>query len=40
MPSKLGLALVEGYDEIGFDSSLAKPHLRCEVFTNLKMRWW
>lgn len=31
VPSKLGLALVEGYDEIGFDSSLAKPHLRSAV---------
>ncbi|KAI3635292.1 hypothetical protein MIR68_006858 [Amoeboaphelidium protococcarum] len=28
LPSKLGLALVEGYDEIGFHKSLAKPHLR------------
>lgn len=27
-PSSLGLALVEGYDNIGFDKSLAKPMLR------------
>ena len=30
-PTTLGLALVEGYDEIGFDRSLAKPALRREV---------
>ena len=30
-PSGLGIALVDGYNEIGFDKSLSKPHLRREV---------
>ena len=30
-PSTLGIALVEGWDLIGFDRSLCKPHLRREV---------
>ena len=30
-PSTLGIALVLGYDEIGFNSSLSKPFLRREV---------
>lgn len=30
-PSTLGIALVEGWDQIGFDRSLCKPHLRREV---------
>ena len=30
-PSNLGIALVEGYDNIGFDMSLSKPFLRKEV---------
>lgn len=28
VPSTLGVGLVEGYNAIGFDKSLTKPHLR------------
>lgn len=31
VPSDLGIGLVEGYNRIGFDRSLTKPHLRREV---------
>jgi DNA topoisomerase-3 len=31
LPSTLGIGLVEGYNKIGFDKSLSKPHLRREV---------
>lgn len=31
IPTTLGVALVEGYDQIGFDTSLSKPFLRKEV---------
>lgn len=31
VPSKLGIGLVEGYNKIGFDRSLTKPHLRRET---------
>jgi DNA topoisomerase-3 len=31
VPSTLGIGLVEGYNQIGFDRSLSKPHLRREV---------
>ena len=31
VPSTLGLALVEGYDRISFEHSLAKPYLRKAV---------
>jgi DNA topoisomerase III len=31
IPTKLGVALIEGYDKIGFDLSLGKPFLRKEV---------
>jgi DNA topoisomerase-3 len=31
VPSSLGIGLVEGFDAIGFDRSLSKPHLRREV---------
>ncbi|RIB15145.1 prokaryotic type I DNA topoisomerase [Gigaspora rosea] len=37
LPSNLGVALVEGYDTIGFDKSLSKPFLRREMESNLKM---
>ncbi|CAG8656060.1 42832_t:CDS:10 [Gigaspora margarita] len=37
LPSNLGIALVEGYDTIGFDKSLSKPFLRREMESNLKM---
>ncbi|KAJ7723525.1 DNA topoisomerase [Mycena metata] len=30
-PSTLGIGLVEGYDEMGFERSLSKPHLRRET---------
>lgn len=28
VPSTLGIGLVEGYNAVGFDKSLTKPHLR------------
>ncbi|KAN0091264.1 DNA topoisomerase, type IA, core domain containing protein [Tylopilus felleus] len=31
LPSTLGIGLVEGYNQIGFDRSLSKPHLRRET---------
>lgn len=31
VPSNLGIALVEGWDKIGLDRSLCRPHLRREV---------
>ena len=31
VPSLLGIGLVEGYNQIGFDRSLSKPQLRAEV---------
>ena len=31
IPSTLGMGLVDGFDAIGFDRSLSKPHLRREV---------
>ncbi len=36
VPSALGVGLVEGYNRIGFDRSLSKPHLRREV----RDVWW
>lgn len=36
LPSNLGIALVEGYDEIGFDMSLSKPFLRKEMEDNMR----
>lgn len=39
VPSTLGIGLVEGYNRIGFDKSLSKPHLRAEVrFTLVGIR--
>lgn len=35
IPSPLGVGLVEGYNQIGFDRSLSKPHLRAEVSLSL-----
>jgi hypothetical protein len=35
VPSSLGVGLVEGYNAIGFDRSLSKPHLRAEVSAGL-----
>lgn len=44
VPSTLGVGLVEGYNAIGFDRSLSKPHLRrevrlasCEIGTNSRL---
>ena len=31
VPSTLGIGLVEGYNEIGFDRSLSRPEMRREV---------
>ncbi|KAG0232005.1 DNA topoisomerase [Actinomortierella wolfii] len=36
-PSTLGIALVEGYDNIGLDMSLSKPILRSQLEQNLKL---
>lgn len=36
IPSNLGIALVEGYDQIGFDNSLSKPFLRKEMEQSMK----
>jgi len=36
VPSKLGLGLIEGYDEIGLVKSVSKPSLRREVILLLK----
>lgn len=36
LPSTLGIGLVEGYNEIGFDRSLSKPQLRREASTVFK----
>ena len=31
VPSTLGIGLIEGYNQIGFERSLSKPQLRREV---------
>ncbi|KAG0196535.1 DNA topoisomerase [Mortierella sp. GBA30] len=36
-PSTLGIALVEGYDNIGLDMSLSKPYLRSQLENNLRL---
>ncbi|PVZ96955.1 hypothetical protein BB558_007111 [Smittium angustum] len=36
LPSNLGFALVDGYDDIGLDLSLSKPYLRREMETLLR----
>ncbi|KAL7274902.1 DNA topoisomerase [Rhizina undulata] len=36
IPSNLGIALVEGYDEMGFEDSLSKPFLRKEMEQKMK----
>lgn len=36
-PSTLGIALVEGYDNIGLDMSLSKPFLRSQLERNLAL---
>jgi DNA topoisomerase-3 len=40
VPSTLGIGLVDGYNQIGFDRSLTKPHLRREVSGNTKGYRW
>jgi len=37
IPTTLGVALIEGYDNIGFATSLSKPFLRKEVRTSIEM---
>lgn len=37
VPSTLGIGLVEGFNSIGFDRSLSKPHLRREVCLTTSM---
>jgi len=36
IPSTLGVALVEGYDKMGFEISLSKPFLRKEMELRMK----
>lgn len=36
MPSNVGIALVEGYDNMNFDVNLSKPFLRKELEENMK----
>ena len=36
IPTLLGMALIEGYDKLGFEVSLAKPFLRKEMETKMK----
>lgn len=36
IPSTLGVALITGYDEMGFDISLGKPFLRKEMELRMK----
>lgn len=36
IPSTLGMALVDGYDRMGFETSLSKPYLRKEMELNMR----
>ncbi|KAJ2009371.1 DNA topoisomerase 3-alpha [Coemansia thaxteri] len=36
VPSTLGIGLIEGYDSMGLELSLSKPHLRCEMERELR----
>ncbi|KAF2758064.1 DNA topoisomerase III [Pseudovirgaria hyperparasitica] len=36
IPTTLGVALIEGYDQVGFETSLGKPHLRKEMELQMK----
>ncbi|KAF2176453.1 DNA topoisomerase 3-beta [Zopfia rhizophila CBS 207.26] len=36
IPTTLGVALIEGYDNVGFDTSLSKPFLRKEMEVQMK----
>ncbi|KAJ3523962.1 hypothetical protein NM688_g8641 [Phlebia brevispora] len=40
VPSTLGIGLVEGYNEIGFDRSLSRPELRREVCLYIYLHFW
>ena len=35
-PTPLGLSLVEGFDALGFENSLTKPHLRAKTESDIK----
>lgn len=37
VPSTLGIGLIEGYNQIGFERSLSKPQLRREVSSRLAL---
>jgi DNA topoisomerase-3 len=39
IPTTLGVALIEGYDNVGFETSLSKPFLRKEVRVALLFLW-
>lgn len=36
IPTNLGVALIEGYDKVGFEENLSKPFLRKELEIRLK----
>lgn len=36
IPTTLGVALIEGYDNVGFETSLSKPFLRKEMEVQMK----
>lgn len=36
IPTPLGMALIQGYDKLGFETSLAKPFLRKEMETKMR----
>ena len=36
VPSTLGVGLIEGYNDIGFDKSLSKPQLRRDVSQGIR----
>ena len=43
VPSTLGIGLIEGYNQIGFERSLSKPQLRREVRLHSSspfLFWW
>ncbi len=37
IPTTLGVALIEGYESVGFETSLSKPFLRKEVWTRWRL---
>lgn len=40
IPTTLGVALIEGYDNVGFETSLSKPFLRKEVSSYTRSKSW